>query len=271
MQQEHPTLGKLLLHGKASVARLVRRVILFMIPAMGLAIVGIIGLIDPYLMAMEDELWVAPVVLGAAALYVILMVFFVKPYEVAVYENGFAWKRRGNKINELRHDEFLTNDIIQTTTYGFIPVSKARNFSIAGVSGTNIDLRKVNLNFTRTNTANFHAFADLLREQQVNYVAQKLTAETVFNTTMVFASDLILENGKFIHRKGHKKEKFAFLKDVKTADVFWPGNGNCTIQLSGPRNEFGKAETLLEYTGSSESVYNTDFVQVVVEIANTTA
>jgi len=255
MQQEHPTLGKLLLHGKASVARMVRRVILFMLPAVFLGVIGIIGLIDPYLMAMEDEPWVVPVVLGAAALYVILMFFFVKPYEVAVYENGFAWKRRGNNIREWGFGNILVSDIIETTTYGFIPVSKVRNLTI-----TPIDKAAAAITLTRNNTPNFHNFADLLQAEQYVYQTKNMTPENVFEVTMDFGNELILENGKFLHRKGHRKEKFAFLKDVKTVNVF-----NDTVTLAGAVNEFGKAEELLKVTGAAR--HNIPALYHIVELA----
>jgi len=255
MQQEHSTFGKLVLHAKASTARMVRRYILFLIPAIGLGIVGLVGLIDPSAMGMEDEQWVAFIVLGAAVLYILIMFLFVKPYEVAIYEGGLVWKRRGNKINEVSFYDFGVSDVIETTTYGFIPVSKVRNINITGANGNS-----TSLNLTRTNTPNFHNFADTLLAVQHLYITKDWTPENVFNISLDFGNELILENGKFLHRKGHKKEKFAALQDVVTVDIF----DNTTI-LRGKQDEFGKAEVLLEVTG--EARINTAALYLVVDLA----
>jgi len=255
MQQEHSAFGKLVVHAKASTARMVRRYILFLIPAIGLGIVGLIGLIDPSVMGMEGEEWVAFIILGAAVLYVLLMLLFVKPYEVAVYEGGLVWKRRGTKINEISFNNFGVSDVIETTTYGFIPISKVRNINITGTNGNS-----TSLNLTRTNTPNFHNFADTLIAAQHVYITKDWTPENVFNVTLDFGNELILENGKFLHRKGHRKEKFAALQDVVTVDIF----DNTTV-LRGKQDDFGKSEKLLEVTGMAR--INTAALYLVVDLA----
>ena len=280
MEQTHEKFGNLVLHVKASTFRLVRRFILFLTPAVALTFIGVVGLINPALMDMADEPWVAYLVLGGGILYFIFMIFFVKPYEAAIYEKGLTYKRRGTKWTEISFDNSGVTDIVETTRAGFIPIWRARHLTIGTQinepDGTmeerpNIATRfaheaMTSNTFARSNTPKFHMFADTIIVAQLAHLTKGLTAENVFEASLSFGENLVLTGGEFIYKKDKRREASVPLKDVNNASLFnqFDGSGS-QIRLESKPDESGKTQFLLD--AFVDKINNLAILHYIVDLA----
>jgi len=281
MEQTHEKFGNLVLHVKASTFRILRRFILFLTPAVALTFIGVVGLINPALMDMADEPWVAYLVLGGGILYFIFMIFFVKPYEAAIYEKGLIYKRRGKKWTEISFDNSGVTDMVETTRVSFVPIWRSRNLTI----GTQINEpdgtmdEKPNFatrfaheamasnTFVRSNTPNFHEFADTIIATQLAHMTKGLTAGNVFEASLSFGENLVLTNGEFVYKKDKRREASVPLKDVSNASLFnnFDGGGS-RIRLESKPDESGKTQFLLD--AFVDKINNLAILHFAVDLAN---
>jgi len=280
MKQTHENFGNLVLHAKASLFRMVRRFIIFLTPALALTFIGIVGLIDPAAMDMADEPWVAYIVLGGGILYFIFMIFFVKPYEVAIYEKGLLYKRRGRKWTEISFENSGLLDIIHTTRVSFVPVWRARHVTIGtqinAPDGTMEEAQSfatrfaheatASNTFARSNTPKFHNFADTLIAVQLAHMTKDFTTENIFDASISFGENLVLTNGEFIYKKDKRREASVFLKDVQHASLSNRLGGGSWIRLESKPDETGQTRFLLD--AFVDKINNLTILHYIVDLAN---
>ena len=280
MAQTHENFGNLVFHAKASLFRMIRRIIIFLVPAVGLTVIGIIGFISPETVVMEEEPWVAYIVFGAGLLYFIIMLVFVKTYEVAIYEKGLLYRRASKKWTEIDFDNSGISDVIHTTRAYFIPVWKARHVSI----GTQINAPDGSMDtpqnfatrfaheaatgntFARSNTPQFHKFSDTLIATQLEHMTKDLTKENIFETSISFGENLILTDGEFIYRKDKRRESSVPLKDVHKASLFHQFGGGSQLRLEGKPSENGRPNFLLDVMVNN--INNLTILHYIVDMAN---
>jgi len=245
--------GQQLLHAAPTAARIIRRVILFLIPAIGLSIVGVIGITSPDTLGFQaDELWIPWVILGAAALYSIFMILWSKPFTATIYENGLIYHRRNaNKKTEVAFKDASITDIIESQSlYGVIRFFKTRAVTV------NTE------RFTRSNTPIFRDFADTLVTAHTLYMIKDLTAKNVFEKELSFGTNLILKRGDFIHNEGKRSENIIPLRNVRKIEVSNSFGDESDVLFHGEEGE----KPLLRL--SVTKVLNLNVLQHVVELAN---
>ena len=248
--------GERILHVKPSAARIIRRAILFLIPAVGLVGLGITGFLRPDILDMQGEEWMVPVLLGAGLLYFVFMIFFLKPYEAVVYAQGLEYKRRGANFKQIAFSDLdITDAIERSYIFMVIPFRRVRRISLDGVH-----------TFYRSNTPNFHHFANTLVATHREYLVKDLTPENINQAAISFGPMLKLRDGKLMFNESSKKEKIIPLGDVFSVEVFNAGAGNDLIALKGAPDEGGRSKDL--FTITATSISNLEVLEYVIEVGS---
>ena len=227
--------GKQLLNCATTTGQILMKKLLYLIPALVFAVIGIIVLKNPDLLGSDDSITtVLALFFGAGALFILLALFFVKKSTAVLYEGGVVLTR-GAKITEF--DFASLKGIIDSTTivkaYGAIPFSKTRVVTLVAQNGTKIGLVKAL-------TPNFEQFADELGTTIVKRLLKGVTRENLNQLDISFGDSLELSRGQFIH-DGKKGKVSIPLGNVCGFEL---QNEGYWLHLKGTCDTNGKSEIL---------------------------
>ena len=230
--------GSQILQCVASPGQMVKKRLLYIIPALIFIAAGIVSLGNPDYLGMEEGEMTAVLVLffGAGLLFLLMGILFVKPSKAVLYDGGFVLTR-GSKVTEVDFHDL--KGISDTTTgysfYGIIPIKNTRNVTVLKHDGTRIGLVKAFV-------PDFARFADELGAACTNFLLKDVTKATIGQAKISFGDKLELAGGQLVYEAGEKKGRvFIPLDTVRnvriTEEGFW-------LYLDGEPDEKGEAREL---------------------------
>jgi len=254
--------------------------LLYFIPALVLAGLGVLTLIDRYIFVVrygdqETFIFFLVAFFGIAFVFLLLGIMLVKHTELSIFDEGIIFTR-GSKSEHVAfsdlegiNDTKTSTTVIVTSPAGglvggliigllasFIPALNPHKIKLRKKDGTTIKLSKSFLH-------NFKEVAENLHSAYTEYLLKDLSKENLSDANISFGPQLQLRDGQLVYCKNIMKKSETIIPFENISNIC--GGADGVVWIDGPKNEKGKAETLAKL--SVESLLNIDALDRIVQMA----
>jgi len=245
--------GKQIIKCTATSGQLMKKRILFLLPAIIFIAAGILMLVYPEVLEGEDVPYLLPLLFGVGAVFLAMAIFFVKPATAILYEGGFI-TTRGSTVKETDFNDILgiTDTKIVHTLYALIPVGNTRIVTIGRKDGSKFGLLKAFV-------PDFNRFCDELGTAISAFMLKGITKENIAEANISFGDKLELTGGHLVFNSKKEGMITIALETVRGLKYFGEGYH---LDIVGDADEKGNPEVLA--TIRADSAYNLDSLYNII-------